>query len=289
MTITATSAAQSNISASTPAIPITANVSAGLLKGQYALNISGQNGNPFLAVLGSIIADGQGGITGEEDAAPPCGPITVSVTGTYTVGSDGRGTMTIDTGGNGCFGTSGTQTLSLTIAGGPGSPAPRALVSEFDNGAGSGSLDLQDTADIAKGLGSISGSYAFVFDGFDINNTNPNTGISTTDIGGTIAVSGTSMAFAQDVNDQGTGTVTKPSQTLTFGAPDNFGRGTATNSTTGVSYVFYVVNAGQIKFLENDGNNFVEIGSAYSQGTFTPRKLCIYYSGGGRVSEQPFG
>jgi hypothetical protein len=279
VTITATSAAQSNISASTPAIPVTANVSAGLLKGQYALNISGQNGNPFLAVLGSIIADGQGGITGEEDAAPPCGPITVSVTGTYTVGSDGRGTMTIDTGGNGCFGTSGTQTLSLTIAGGPGSPAPRALVSEFDNGAGSGSLDLQDTADIAKGLGSISGSYAFVFDGFDINNTNPNTGISTTDVGGTIAVSGTSMAFAQDVNDQGTGTVTKPSQTLTFGAPDNFGRGTATNSTTGVSYVFYVVNAGQIKFLENDGNNFVEIGSAYSQGTFTPGNFVFTTAG----------
>jgi hypothetical protein len=281
VTITATSAAQSNVSASTPAITITPNVSSGLLKGQYALNISGQNGNPFLAILGSIIADGQGGITGgEEDAAPPCGPITVPVTGTYTVGSDGRGTMTINTGANGvsCFGASGIQTLSFTIAGGPGSPAPRALVSEFDNAVGSGSLDLQDTADIGKGATSIGGNYAFVFDGFDINNTNPNTGISTTDIGGTIAVSGSSMIFAQDVNDQGTGTVTPNSQTLTFSAPDNFGRGTAT-SAAGVSYVFYVVNAGQIKFLENDGNNFVEIGSAYSQGTFTPGNFVFTIAG----------
>jgi hypothetical protein len=277
VTITATSVSQGNVSASTPAITIAANVSSGLLKGQYALNISGQNGNPFLAVLGSIIADGQGGITGEEDAAPPCGPVTVPVTGTYTLGSDGRGIMTIDTGNN-CFGAAGTQTLSFAIAGGPGSPAPRALVSEFDNGVGSGSLDLQDTTDIAKGLGSISGSYAFVFDGFDINNTNANTGIGTTDAGGTIAVSGSSMTFAQDVNDQGTGTVTKPSQTLTFGAPDNFGRGTAT-SATGISYVFYVVDAGHIKFLENDGTNFVEIGSAYSQGTLTPGNFVFTVAG----------
>ena len=279
VTITATSAAQSNVSASTPAIPITANVSAGLLKGQYALNISGQAPDQFLGVLGSIIADGQGGITGVEDAAPPCGALNVPVTGNYTVGSDGRGTMTIDTGGNACFGAAGTQTLSFTIVGSPASTAPRALVSELDNNVGNGSLDLQDTTDIAKGLGSIAGGYAFVFDGFDINNSNVNTGLSTTNIGGTMTVSGSSMNFAQDVNDQGLGTVTKSSLTLTFGAPDNFGRGTASDSATGISYVFYVVNAGQIKFLENDGNNFVEIGSAYSQGTFTPGNFVFTTAG----------
>ena len=280
VTITATSAAQTNVSASTSAITITPNVSAGLLKGQYALNISGQS-NQFLAILGSIVADGQGKITGgEEDAAPPCGPVTVSVTGTYTVGADGRGTMTIDTGGNICFGTNGTQTLSFTVAGSPTSPAPRALVSEFDNATGSGSLDLQDTTDIAKGTNSISGNYAFVFDGADLANPPNANGINTTDIGGTITVTGGStMTFAQDVNDQATGTVTKPSQTLTFTAPDNFGRGMATNSTSGISYVFYVVNAGQIKFLETDGNNFVEIGSAYSQGTFTPGNFVFTTAG----------
>jgi hypothetical protein len=274
VTITATSASQSNVSASTPAIPITANVSSGLLNGHYALNISGQAPNQFLAVLGSIVADGQGGITGVEDVAgPQCTALNVAVTGTYTVGSDGRGTMTIDTGGNGCFGADGTQTLSFTIVGNPASQAPRALVSELDNNVGSGSLDLQTT-------GSIGGSYAFVFNGADLlNPPNMNTNLSTANIGGTMTVSGSSMAFAQDINDQALGTVTKASLTLTFGAPDSFGRGTATDSAVGISYVFYVVNAGQIKFLETDGNNFVEIGSAYSQGTFTPGNFVFTTAG----------
>jgi hypothetical protein len=263
VTITATSAAQSNVSASTPAISITANVSSGLLNGHYALNLSGQAPNQFLALLGSIDADGKGGITGEEDVAgPQCTALDVPVTGSYTVGSDGRGTMTIDTGGNACFGAAGTQTLSFTIVGSPASTAPRALVSELDNNVGSGSLDLQGTA-------SIVGPYAFLFSGADLLNPPINLS-STTNIGGTMTVSGSTMTFAQDVNDQALGTVTKSSLALTFGALDNFGRGTATDSAAGISYVFYVVNAGQIKFLETDGNNFIEIGSAYSQGTFTP-------------------
>jgi hypothetical protein len=272
VTITATSAAQSNVSASTPAISITANVSSGLLNGHYALNLSGQAPNQFLALLGSIDADGKGGITGEEDVAgPQCTALDVPVTGSYTVGSDGRGTMTIDTGGNACFGAAGTQTLSFTIVGSPASTAPRALVTELDNNVGSGSLDLQGTA-------SIVGPYAFVFSGADLLNPPINLS-STTNIGGTMTVSGSTMTFAQDVNDQALGTVTKSSLALTFGALDNFGRGTATDSAAGISYVFYVVNAGQIKFLETDGNNFVEIGSAYSQGTFTPGNFVFTTAG----------
>ncbi len=108
----------------------------------------------------------------------------------------------------------------------------------------------------------------YVFEGFDINNSNAN-GISTTDMGGTITIGGAgSMTIAQDINDQGTGTVTKSSGVFTYPALDTLGRSVATMN--GVSYAFYVVNAGHIKFLENDGTNFVQAGSAFTQGTSLP-------------------
>jgi len=280
VTITATSVAQGNVSASTAPITITANASTGLLKGQYALTVSGQGPSGFFGVAGSIIADGNGNITGGEEDTAPCGPVNITgVTGTYIVGADGRGSMTLNTGGGSCFGPSGTQTFSFAIVGGPGAPAPRALVSEFNSGGGtngSGSLDLQDTTDIAKGLGSISGSYAFVFAGFDINNTNAN-GVSTTDVGGTITVSGSQLSITQDVNDQGLGTVTKTSGAWTFTVPDTFGRSVATMGSS--SYAFYVVNAGQMQFLEIDGTNFVEVGPAYTQGAVTSSQYVYTFAG----------
>ncbi|MGB8541891.1 MAG: hypothetical protein WCD49_09670 [Candidatus Acidiferrales bacterium] len=266
VTITATSAAQSNVSDSTPPITITANTSAGLLNGHYALNISAQNGFGFIGVVGSIIADGAGNITGGEEDTPPinsCGASSVTgITGTYTVGSDRRGTITLDAGSN-CFGASGTQTLAFALAG-SGSPATHALITEVDNTVGSGSLDLQTSSTIA-------GSYAFVWDGEDlINGGNPNTNVSTTDQGGTISVSGSTMTITADMNDQSLQTISQVSGSGNFTTPDSFGRSTLT-ITSGTlidnTYVFYVVNAGQMKFLEDDGATYVEIGPVYSQGT----------------------
>jgi hypothetical protein len=284
VTITATYANPviSTASAMTNPIPVTANTTAGLLKGQYALSVSGQSPSGFFGVVGSIIADGNGNITGGEEDTAPCGPTNIMpVTGTYSVGSDGRGSMTLNT-GNPCFGPSGTQTFSFAIVNGPGAPAPRALVSEFNSGGGtngSGSLDLQDTTDIAKGLGSINGSYAFVFAGFDLVNSNPVTGLTITDVGGTITVGSGNLTIAEDVNDQGTGTVTSTSGTFTYTAPDTFGRSTATNTASGSSFAFYVVNAGEMKFLEVDGGNLVEIGPAYSQGTVAGSPYVYTFTG----------
>jgi hypothetical protein len=279
VTVTATYANPviSTASATTTPIPITANVSAGLLKGQYALNFAGQGSSGFSGVVGSIIADGNGNITGGEEDTAPCGPLSVMpVTGTYSVGPDGRGSMTLNA-GNSCFGASGTQTLSFAVVNGPGATAPRALISELNDGTGtigSGSLDLQDTTDIAKGLGSISGSYAFVFVGTDIQNG----GI--TDIGGTMTVGASGkLTYAEDVNDQGTGTVTSTTGTFTYTVPDTFGRSVATDAVSGSSFAFYVVNAGEMKFLEIDGVNFTEIGPAYSQGAVSGSAYVYTFTG----------
>jgi hypothetical protein len=267
--ITATSAASGvTASDSTPAIPITANTSEGLLSGQYAFNISGENGFGFFGAVGSIIADGQGHITmGEEDTAPinTCGASSVTgITGTYTVGSNGSGTITLNTGSN-CFGASGTQNFSFSVVG-SSTPATRALLSEFDNTTGSGSLDLQTSG------ATISGSYAFTFNGEDVlNGPNPNTGLNTTDAGGTMSVSGSTISISEDVNDQSLPAVSQASGSGNFTTPDSFGRSTISISGTGAlsgnTYVFYIVNSGEMKFLENDGVNFAEIGTVYTQGT----------------------
>jgi hypothetical protein len=271
VTITATSAAQSNVSDSTPAIPITANTSAGLLSGQYAFNISAQNGFGYFGAVGSITADGQGHITmGEEDTAPinSCGASSVTgITGTYTVdSSSGSGTITLNTGSN-CFGASGTQTLDFAVVG-SASPATRVLISEFDNTVGSGSLDLQTAG------ASISGnSYAFVFNGEDLlNGANMNTGLSTTNVGGTMTVAGSTITMAEDVNDQSLPAVSQATGSGNFTTPDTpFGRSTlsitGTGALNGNMYVFYIVNSGEMKFLEIDGANFAELGTVYAQGS----------------------
>ncbi len=87
-----------------------------LLTGSYAFSFSGYNASGFVAAAGSFIADGNGTITsGEADITTQQGnTLYKNITGTYTLGQDGRGTITftsitgsptfafaIDTGGSG--------------------------------------------------------------------------------------------------------------------------------------------------------------------------------------------
>ena len=80
------------------------------------------------------------------------------------------------------------------------------------------------------------------------------------------------MTITADMNDQSLQTISQVSGSGSFTTPDSFGRSTLT-ITSGTlidnTYVFYVVNAGQMKFLEDDGVSYVEIGPVYSQGTST--------------------
>jgi hypothetical protein len=277
--ITARSTSNSAISMSTSPIPITPNANAGFLQGQYAFTLSGTNASGTYTAAGSIVADGAGHITsGEEDAASvSCTGTSTTVTGNYVIGPDGRGTMTLTTNqmcfGNG--GATGVQSLSFAIVGNA-KPAPSALLTELDGAVGSGQLALQDTTDIAKGMGAISGSYAFVFNGSDQTTSNANSQ-STTNFGGVFNVSGNMLNFTQDINDQGTGTVMQgQAVAFTFTTPDSFGRSTATAGQT--VFAFYVVNAGQVNFIEQDAL-FVAIGTAYSQGTFATGPYAFTFAG----------
>jgi hypothetical protein len=277
VTITATSTAN-GITTGTATITVTPNPNLGLLSGPYALSLSGINGSGFYAIVGSLNADGLGDITGgEEDinGLAVCTPSTApTVTGSYSIGPDGRGTMTLNTSNN-CFGQTvsgvvGVQTMSFVVVGSPTSSTPRALITEFDNSTASGSLDLQ--SGLSGGLAAISGGYAFTLDGLDINGPNGN-GVSNADVGGAFtANSGTISSGVQDVNDQVTGTVVKQQAiTGTYTAPDpTTGRGTALLGAAGqqFTFVYYMVNPGHLKLLAFDLNNpLVVAGPAFTQGT----------------------
>ncbi len=277
VTITATSLAAGVSAVGTAQVTIQPNPNLGFLKGPYALSLSGQNGSGFYAIVGSVTADGLGGISnGMEDVngqTNNCDPNSTAagITGTYSVGSDGRGSMTLQT-GNGCFGNGGVQTLSFVVVGVPGqatSPV-RALVTEFDNQMASGSLDLQTLGD------TISGSYAFTLTGVDLFATNLS-GAVTADVGGVLVASGGAISSGfQDTNDQGISTVLKKQAMAaggTYTAPDpTTGRGMITfgPNPTPFTYVYYVVNAGEFKLLSYDINDDLAVGGiAYSQGAGT--------------------
>ncbi|MGB8542650.1 MAG: putative Ig domain-containing protein [Candidatus Acidiferrales bacterium] len=110
------------------------------LNGSYAFEFSGYNSTGFVAFAGTFTANGTGGITaGEEDYNSVSGTDVTytNLVGTYTLGSDGRGTLTftgstpaqpipnftyafsIDATGNGRFiefdttGTSGSGRIAL--------------------------------------------------------------------------------------------------------------------------------------------------------------------------------
>src|SRR5271155_4979622 len=87
-----------------------------LLTGPYAFSFSGNNASGFVAAAGTFTTDGNGNITtGEADITNlQTNTLYKSITGTYTTGTDGRGTITftsiagsptfafaIDTGGSG--------------------------------------------------------------------------------------------------------------------------------------------------------------------------------------------
>ncbi len=92
------------------------------IHGTYAGVLSGvilQNGTP-LNVVGSgiFIADGKGNISGHESYVFNGSPCTATVSGTYTVSSDGSGSdsITLNSGTAGC-GDGFTQALAIADGG----------------------------------------------------------------------------------------------------------------------------------------------------------------------------
>jgi len=211
-----------------------------MLTGQYAFSFSGQNSN-FSSIIaaGGFTADGNGHITtGLEDVtAAGTASQSLTFTGTYAIGSDGRGTALIKT-------SNGSATWQFTMLN-----SSHALLIRFDLGAvtASGAIDKQDPT--AFSSAKLQGDYVFGLSGIGTSGTTLATaGLWAMDGAGNVSNG------VIDVSDEKAGVLQSSALSGTYNVASN-GRGTAT-ITSGYgtqNFVSYVVNGTDLKFVEADG------------------------------------
>ncbi len=246
--------------------------------GPYAFAYTGDDGSGFLDVAGSLTAQ-NGTLTGEEDGSDGSQAGTPSaISGVYSIGPDGRGSVTI-TGGIIPAGETWQIALASNSTLNPGSPVQHAVLIRFDvNGSGSGTLDHQNTIATPFPVG----SYAFGLTGFS-------TGGSQVVAAGRFSSSGNGGTATNtsvwDVNFSGTPITDDTTLLATFTpAPigASVGRGTMTlfstnatlNSLTGstttsaFSFIYYLIDSTHAKLIETDGHAFLT-GDVFS-GPTTP-------------------
>ena len=122
------------------------------LSGDYAFEFSGFDSNGGVVVAGSFTADGAGKITnGVEDVNTTAGPpATQTFTGTYTLGSDGRGQLIFSS-------LTGSPTYAFAID----STGSHARLVKFDASGtrGSGQIEKRSVSTCASNT--INGNWAF--------------------------------------------------------------------------------------------------------------------------------
>jgi hypothetical protein len=236
MTVTATSTIDPNGSDSSSIFLVSSFNSR--LKGSNAFHFSGfDNVGPVLLV-GSFAADGSGHITsGLEDISRSGGVQSLAITGgTYSVGSDNRGTLSLTT-------SAGTSMYKFAI----GANGETEFI-EFDGTGitGAGVIDVANSASFSAA--SVKGPYAFGYFGSDANNERVGyAGSFVADGAGNI--SGGSL----DINDFGSPTASTAG-TGTYTVSAGTGRGTITLTVGGQTYdfAFYMVAGSEIFVVSTD-------------------------------------
>jgi hypothetical protein len=222
----------------------------GVLNGQYAFLLKGAAANAgYSENVGSFTADGNGNITGGfEDINRSSGVLTdLTLTGTYSVGADNRGCLTL-TNSNG-----GTGTFRFALGTISGGIATQGTLTASGDTTGvaqrlTGVLKQQNLTSLTSTT--FNGTYAFGRSGVD-SSGHPFSaaGLITPNGAGTI----TSTSF--DINDGGTtATLTGGSGSYSLATNAPGGRGTAQitiNSVTS-NYAFYVVSPSDIFVLSTD-------------------------------------
>jgi hypothetical protein len=211
----------------------------GKLSGNYAFSVRGFDASGLFVAAGSFVADGQGNISsGMMDINDTTGsfPVSQTFSGTYSVGTTGLGFMTFNIlpAGTG----SRTFAFSITVGG-------NANIIEFDDSTGGfANNSARNSGVLLKQTISVpTGNYAFGFVGIDsTKNRFGEAGEFT--IGSNGAISG-----SLDSDDAVQGVSSDVSFVGTYTVASN-GRGTITIGAD--SYIFYVVNSGQLLAVEID-------------------------------------
>jgi hypothetical protein len=274
-------------SSPTPVAPPSGGFSVSDLKGTYVFSTSGGDPNgEFLAMAGTLAANGSGGITGGtadliglEISAPT--PVAQPVTGgSYIVSADGRGQLHFNTTTLNSLGASTGITITLDFV---LTSSSHGLVTEYDqNGVGSGTIDLQSTVSQSQ----LAGSYTFGLSGTGSTASYAAVGSLIMNSDG----SGNVTGGVEDINNGGAYTGTG---TITAGSFVNVGTGTAPGtaviaSTNTYTYDVYAIDSTHLKFIETDGLLFLS-GDAYTQGTSIASGQLVYtMSGVDFAAEAPF-
>ena len=216
------------------------------LKGQFAFQFTGFNNAGVYQEAGSLTADGNGKlVSGLEDVNDTAGPTTdIPISGTYQMGADNRGVMTI----SGPLGTHSFR-FALNLLG------TRGRLISFDQSGvrGSGVLELQDPTAFDPSV--LAGGYVLKLAGQDVYGARIGAlGLIFPD--GSGFISGSSL----DVNDGG---VVSPTFATFSGIynVDSTGRGTLTLSIPGFDggafdFAFYVVSANELLMISVDPLSF---------------------------------
>ena len=221
-------------------VPVTiAGYSTSSLQDQFAFSISGKSASLGSFVrAGSFVADGAGNLSGTEDVNDSSGATTtpISFVGSYSVTSDGRGTLQFNDGLTPAI-------FSFVFVNG----AKLQIIGFDSTGTATGQAVAQDPSKFnALALNS---TYVFDFSGVHGSNTISEIGEFKADGAGHIT--GGSI----DVNDNGTPSQLQLTGPSTYSTIDpGTGRGTLTLTTSGstLHFAFYVVSAGAARFVGTD-------------------------------------
>lgn len=230
------------------------------LSGTYVFSTSGSDaGENFLTMLGTFTACGCSGgtiSTGSvvmNDPAfaltAPTSPLTITG-GSYKVGVDGRGTVTLDVANP--FQTPNIVldfVLSSTQGG---------LVTEFDNnGSGSGTLDLQGGVTQSD----LTGTYVFNLAGIS-GVSLAGAGVPLATVGSVTLTSSGSATGIQDINNN------EAYSSQAIGSPSVVLAGTSpapgTASIGGLNFAVYPIDPTHLKFIETDVAPIL-VGDVFSQ------------------------
>lgn len=272
--VTVTAVSQSN-SSQTASSNVTVAPSLATLNGQYAFVFSGTNTQGTLQEAGTFQADGKGNLAnGIEDVNSGAGVFPdVPFTGTYTVGSDGRGSLVITpTAASGL----NIETFDIVLI-----SNQRLRLIRFDLTTGSGTAELQDSTAFANSA--LSGNYIVNLDGIDSVGA-PLSSIGILDFGGSGGISSGQL----DQNDNGA--VNKQVATSGTYSIASTSRGTMTlkGNLGTFDFAFYVVSSQEIKMVSTDpfpvwiGSANFQQGSAFSNSTLTGR--VVFEAGGNNAS-----
>jgi hypothetical protein len=239
-------------------VTVTAVATNSSLSGQYGFHFEGFDASgDYYAAAGSVTLDGNGNVTaGEEDFnddAVGTPSVADALSGTYTVGNDGQGTMTLNAVLNGTVtadpnvGVGGVQTLAFTVVNNN-----HLLVAEFDSAFTSGGvMDLQTASAFTTG---VTGNYAYTGTGFLSG--------SAISFGGVLNSTGT--ALTGPVDQDITGSVASGITSGAVSTADANGRGTL--GLGSLSFAYYVIGPEVAYFVEIDPTE-ITVGAMYGQGS----------------------